>query len=158
MGTVEKRGISGEQRKQVHVGLEMVMEPSLLILDEPTSGLDSTSSNLLLRALRRESLEGVNVSMVVHQPSYTLFKMFDDLILLAKGGLPVYHGSVKKVEGYFGGLGIHVPERINLPDHFIDILEGITKTGSDVTSEQLPVRWMLHNGYPVRHDAFMRSN
>ncbi|XP_072956515.1 ABC transporter G family member 28-like isoform X2 [Typha angustifolia] len=68
VGTVEKRGISGGQRKRVNVGLEMVMEPSLLILDEPTSGLDSSSSQLLLRALRHEALEGVNICMVVHQP------------------------------------------------------------------------------------------
>jgi ABC-type multidrug transport system ATPase subunit len=68
VGTVEKRGISGGQRKRVNVGLEMVMEPSLLMLDEPTSGLDSASSQLLLRALRREGLEGVNICMVVHQP------------------------------------------------------------------------------------------
>ena len=66
VGTVEKRGISGGQRKRVNVGLEMVMEPSLLILDEPTSGLDSSSSQLRLRALRREALEGVNICMVLH--------------------------------------------------------------------------------------------
>ncbi|KAK9755609.1 hypothetical protein RND81_01G037600 [Saponaria officinalis] len=152
VGTIEKRGISGGQRKRVNVGLEMVMEPSLLILDEPTSGLDSSSSLLLLRALRREALEGVNISMVIHQPSYALFKMFDDFILLAKGGLTVYHGSAKKVEEYFSGLGINVPERVTPPDHYIDILEGIIKSGSNVTREQLPVRWMLHNGYPVPPD------
>ncbi|XP_059462902.1 putative white-brown complex homolog protein 30 isoform X2 [Corylus avellana] len=152
VGTVEKRGISGGQRKRVNVGLEMVMEPSLLILDEPTTGLDSSSSQLLLRALRREALEGVNICMVVHQPSYALFKMFDDLILLAKGGLTAYHGSAKKVEEYFAGLGISVPERVNPPDHIIDILEGIVKPSSSVTREQLPVRWMLHNGYAVPPD------
>ncbi|OMO67395.1 ABC transporter-like protein [Corchorus capsularis] len=154
VGTVEQRGISGGQRKRVNVGLEMVMEPSLLILDEPTSGLDSSSSQLLLRALRREALEGVNICMVVHQPSYTLFRMFDDLILLAKGGLTVYHGSVKKVEEYFSGLGITVPERANPPDYFIDILEGIIKLSPSIglTTKQLPVRWMLHNGYPVPMD------
>lgn len=70
VGTVEKRGISGGQRKRVNVGLEMVMEPSVLFLDEPTSGLDSASSQLLLRALRHEALEGVNICMVVHQPRY----------------------------------------------------------------------------------------
>ncbi|KAI4322292.1 hypothetical protein L6164_022002 [Bauhinia variegata] len=154
VGTVEKRGISGGQRKRVNVGLEMVMEPSLLILDEPTSGLDSSSSQLLLRALRREALEGVNICMVLHQPSYSLFKMFDDFILLAKGGLTVYHGPVKKVEEYFSGMGIVVPERVNPPDYYIDILEGIVilNTSSGVNYKQLPVRWMLHNGYPVPMD------
>ncbi|MBA0642273.1 hypothetical protein Goklo_026695, partial [Gossypium klotzschianum] len=151
VGTVEKRGISGGQRKRVNVGLEMVMEPSLLILDEPTTGLDSSSSQLLLRALRREALEGVNICMVLHQPSYTLFKMFDDLILLAKGGLVAYLGPVKKVEEYFSSIGINVPDRVNPPDHLIDILEGIEKPAT-VTREQLPVRWMLHNGYPVPLD------
>lgn len=68
VGTVEKRGISGGQRKRVNVGLELVIEPSLLFLDEPTSGLDSSSSQLLLRALRREALEGVNIVAVIHQP------------------------------------------------------------------------------------------
>ncbi|WZZ49095.1 hypothetical protein YC2023_049202 [Brassica napus] len=152
VGTVEKRGISGGQRKRVNVGVEMVMEPSLLILDEPTTGLDSASSQLLLRALRREAVEGVNICMVVHQPSYTMYKMFDDMILLAKGGLTAYHGSVKKIEEYFAGIGITVPDRVNPPDHYIDILEGIVKPNSDITIEQLPVRWMLHNGYPVPHD------
>nr|XP_017239355.1 PREDICTED: putative white-brown complex homolog protein 30 [Daucus carota subsp. sativus] len=152
VGTVEKRGISGGQRKRVNVGLEMVMEPSLLILDEPTTGLDSSSSNLLLRALRREALEGVNICMVVHQPSYALYKMFDDFILLAKGGLTVYHGSVKKVEEYFADLGIVVPDRVNPPDHFIDLLEGVVKLGPGLTVEQLPIRWMLRNGYSVPPD------
>ena len=68
VGTVEKRGISGGQRKRANVGLEMVMEPSLLILDEPTSGLDSTSSQFVLKALRREAFVGVNVGVVLHQP------------------------------------------------------------------------------------------
>ncbi|KAK4800037.1 hypothetical protein SAY86_025402 [Trapa natans] len=154
VGTVEKRGISGGQRKRVNVGLEMVMEPSLLILDEPTSGLDSASSLQLMKALRHEALEGVNISMVVHQPSYTLFQMFNDLILLAKGGFVVYHGPVKKVEEYFSGLGINVPERVNPPDHFIDILEGIVtqSTSTGVTPKELPIRWMIYNGYPVPPD------
>ncbi|KAM5579194.1 ABC transporter G family member 24-like [Rosa sericea] len=156
VGTVEKRGISGGQRKRVNVGVEMVMEPSLLILDEPTSGLDSASSQLLLRALRWEALEGVNICMVVHQPSYALFKMFDDLVLLAKGGLTVYHGSAEKVEEYFAGLGINVPDRINPPDYFIDILEGIvtTERSSSVNYKELPIRWMLHKGYSVPPDMW----
>ncbi|XP_052200261.1 ABC transporter G family member 24-like [Diospyros lotus] len=159
VGTVEKRGISGGQRKRVNVGLELVMEPSLLILDEPTSGLDSSSSQLLLRALRREALEGVNICMVVHQPGYTLFTMFDDLILLAKGGHTVYHGPVRKVEEYFAGLGINVPERANPPDYFIDVLEGMVKlsTNSGISQAELPLKWMLHKGYQVPPDMQKNS-
>uniref|UniRef100_A0A0E0KN27 ABC transporter domain-containing protein n=1 Tax=Oryza punctata TaxID=4537 RepID=A0A0E0KN27_ORYPU len=152
VGTVEKRGISGGQRKRVNVGIEMVMEPSLLILDEPTSGLDSSSSQLLLRALRHEALEGVNVCAVVHQPSYTLYNMFDDLILLAKGGLIVYNGPVKSVEDYFSTLGITVPERVNPPDHYIDILEGIVKPESGINAKHFPLHWMLYNDYQVPSD------
>ncbi|KAJ4789820.1 hypothetical protein LUZ62_041066 [Rhynchospora pubera] len=160
VGTVEKRGISGGQRKRVNVGLEMVMEPSLLILDEPTSGLDSSSSQLLLRALKREAIEGVNISLVVHQPSYDLFQMFDDLILLAKGGMLVYLGAVNKVEEYFSQHGIIVPDRINPPDYFIDILEGIRKpsASSNVTAKDLPLRWLLHNGYDVPRDMLESSS
>lgn len=85
--------------------------------------------------------------------SYALYKMFDDLVLLAKGGLTVYHGPVKKVEEYFESFGITVPDRVNPPDHYIDILEGIVKpSAAGLTVEQLPVRWMLHNGYPVPPD------
>ncbi|KAK4578745.1 hypothetical protein RGQ29_028719 [Quercus rubra] len=151
VGTVEKREILGGQRKRVNVGLEMVIEPSLLILDEPTSGLDSASSLQLIRALRHEALEGVNICMAVHQPSFALFNMLDDLILLAKGCLTVYHGPVKKVEKYFAGLGIHIPERVNPPDHLIDIVEGVVIPGgsSGVSHEDLAVRWMLRNGSSI---------
>ncbi|CAK9169779.1 unnamed protein product [Ilex paraguariensis] len=85
--------------------------------------------------------------------------MFDDLILLAKGGLTVYHGSVRKVEAYFAGLGIDVPERVNPPDYFIDVLEGLIKpsTSSGLTYKELPIRWMLHNGYPVPPDMQQNS-
>ncbi|KAF8672627.1 hypothetical protein HU200_049318 [Digitaria exilis] len=154
VGTVEKRGISGGQRKRVNVGTEMVMEPSLLILDEPTTGLDSASSQLLLKALRHEALEGVNVCAVIHQPSYTLFNMFDDFVLLARGGIIAYHGPVSEVEVYFAGLGIKVPDRENPPDYFIDILEGIVKTTirGNATPKHLPLLWMLHNGYEVPDD------
>lgn len=91
--------------------------------------------------------------------SYTLFMMFDDLILLAKGGLTVYHGPVKKVEEYFAGLNIKVPERVNPPDYFIDILEGmiVPSGGSSVSYKELPVRWMLHKGYPVPPDMQQSS-
>ncbi|KAJ4844073.1 hypothetical protein Tsubulata_044710 [Turnera subulata] len=64
-----------------------------------------------------------------------------------------YHGPVKRVEEYFAGLGINVPERVNPPDHFIDIVEGIVtpSASSGVNHEELPVRWMLKNGVDHHH-------
>jgi ABC-type multidrug transport system ATPase subunit len=38
VGNVDKRGISGGQRKRVNIGYELVAAPALLFADEPTSG------------------------------------------------------------------------------------------------------------------------
>ncbi|GAQ89785.1 ABC transporter G family [Klebsormidium nitens] len=151
VGTVEQRGISGGQRKRVNVGLEMVAEPSLLILDEPTSGLDSTSSRLVVQALRREAARGVNVGVVLHQPNYTLFRMFDDVMFLAKGGRVCYFGPVPHVEAYFDRLGFHVPDRTNPPDHYMDVLEGVIKPESSTscTHEDLPRLWAERKSAPA---------
>ncbi|CAN6928128.1 unnamed protein product [Brassica oleracea] len=60
-------------------------------------------------------------------------------------------------EEYFSGLGIIVPKRINPPDYYIDVLEGIVANlNSDVSIKELPQRWMLHEGFSVPLD--MRKN
>lgn len=78
--------------------------------------------------------------------------MFDNLILLAKGGLIVYNGPVNTIEEYFTTLGIHVPDRVNPPDFYIDILEEIVESDSGIKAKHLPLYWMLYNGYEVPND------
>ncbi|EFJ42781.1 hypothetical protein VOLCADRAFT_33774, partial [Volvox carteri f. nagariensis] len=74
-----RRGISGGQRKRVNIGLELVAMPSLLFLDEPTSGLDSTSSADILDSLVDMANLGMNIIMVIHQPRFSSFLMFDQV-------------------------------------------------------------------------------
>lgn len=86
--------------------------------------------------------------------SYGLFKMFDDVMFLAKGGRTVYLGPVNEVEDYFSGLGLIVPERINPPDHYMDALEGIAVPldQPDFDPKNLPVMWMINKGYNIPPD------
>ncbi|GAB4822174.1 hypothetical protein N2152v2_009220 [Parachlorella kessleri] len=95
VGTAEKRGVSGGQRKRVNIGLELVTVPSLLFLDEPTSGLDATAAVDIIQALKRMAQLGMNVVAVVHQPRYSIFTLFDTVLLLGTGGSvpPVGSGS-----------------------------------------------------------------
>ena len=86
--------------------------------------------------------------------SYGLFRLFDDVMFLAKGGRTVYLGPVDDVEEYFFSMSIVVPERINPPDHFMDVLEGIAKPEGipGFNPKILPLKWIEHNGYPVPDD------
>ena len=61
VGSVDRRGVSGGQRKRVNIGIELMRRPQILVLDEPTSGLDASGSMKVCRPhlLPRASLEGV---------------------------------------------------------------------------------------------------
>ena len=84
------RGISGGQRKRVNIGIEVVSDPTVLFLDEPTSGLDSSSSKEVITALNKlaHNLK-LTIAAVIHQPRYEIFSLFDDVLLLGKGGKTV---------------------------------------------------------------------
>ena len=55
---------------------------------------------------------GVTVAAVIHQPSHLVFAMFDDLLLLAKGGRTVYYGPQLGVQQYFESLGYELPPQV----------------------------------------------
>ena len=64
VGNVEKRGISGGQRKRVSLGLELITRPSVVMCDEPTSGLDSKMAEDVVALLRKISRDGCTVSLM----------------------------------------------------------------------------------------------
>jgi ABC-type multidrug transport system ATPase subunit len=68
---------------------------------------------------------GVTIAAVIHQPSYEIFQMFDDILLLAKGGRTAFYGPEGQVQSYFEKLGYALPQRTNPPDVYMDIIAGI---------------------------------
>lgn len=49
---------------------------------------------LVVKALRKIADGGRTVCATIHQPSSAVFGMFDDLLLMKKGGQVVYHGEL----------------------------------------------------------------
>src|SRR4029077_17971462 len=83
------------------IALELLREPSVLFVDEPTSGLSSRDSENVMDLLKKLSLKGKRVIVVIHQPSSDIFKLFDKLLLLDTGGYPVYYGNPSDSLIYF---------------------------------------------------------
>ncbi|XP_062837959.1 broad substrate specificity ATP-binding cassette transporter ABCG2 isoform X2 [Anolis carolinensis] len=123
VGTIFSRGISGGERKRTSIGLELITHPTVLFLDEPTTGLDASTANAVLMLLKRLSHQGKTVIFSIHQPRYSIFKLFDTLTLLAAGKL-IYHGPADESLEYFKNLGfVHEPYD-NPADFFLDIING----------------------------------
>ncbi|CAE7031065.1 abcG1 [Symbiodinium natans] len=97
------------------------------MLDEPTSGLDATTALDIMRSLKKLSEIGMTVVMVVHQPRYSLFTLFDEVLLLGLGGKTVYLGNSKGVLPYFTSLSYRMPEHENPADWFMDVISGKVK-------------------------------
>ena len=115
---------------------------------EPTSGLDSTTSLSVIQALKDMANTGVNVVAVLHQPKYEIFKLFDDLLLLGKGGMTVYQGPAESMSAYFGERGFPCPELENPADYYMDVIAGIIPhdTNPDWDNDELLVDWMCAPG------------
>jgi len=155
IGDETTRGISGGQRKRVNVGMEMVSNPSLLFLDEPTSGLDSATSYELLEALKELAKKGTNIVVVLHQPSWQLFQLFDDVLLLGKGGCTVYLGASGDAQEYFEKLGFECPDRVNPADFYMDVIAGKypRRNDAEFESKDLFGMWAEHETSKRRSPA-----
>ena len=103
VGSAINKYISGGQRKRLNIALELIREPAVLFLDEPTSGLSSADTEKVINLLKEQTYKGKLVVVNIHQPSSDVYKLFDRLWLLDKGGYPVFDGNPIDAITYFKG-------------------------------------------------------
>ena len=101
VGSPIRKTISGGQRKRLNIALELIREPAILYLDEPTSGLSSSDSEKVIMLLKEQTHRGKLVVVNIHQPSSEIYKLFDRLWLLDRGGYPIYDGNPIEAITYF---------------------------------------------------------
>ena len=101
VGSPLQKTISGGQRKRLNIALELIREPAVLFLDEPTSGLSSTDTEKVIHLLKEQTFKGRLIIVNIHQPSSDVYKLFDRLWLLDKGGYPVFDGNPIEAVTYF---------------------------------------------------------
>jgi len=142
-----QRGVSGGERKRVHLGVELLHRPRLIFADEPTSGLDSFQAQNVMQTLKELAQAGHTVVCSIHQPRSSIYQLVDHLVLLA-GGRTAYVGAAGGAcAEHFGQLGLPVPKEFNPADHYLDAIsidyrspeaESRTKQTVDTVVSQCP--------------------
>ncbi|KAJ3319068.1 ABC transporter G member 22 [Blyttiomyces sp. JEL0837] len=116
------RGVSSGEKKRLDIAIEMIGEPKLLFLDEPTSGLDEYGARFTMKLiLDYVKSKNVTVIIIIHQPSYSVFQLFDNIMLLGAGKV-CYFGKVSYAETYFTKMGQPTPQFVNPIEHYLDII------------------------------------
>jgi len=126
VGSPLNKFISGGQRKRLNIALELIREPSILFVDEPTSGLSSLDSEKVMLLLKEQTLKGKLVIINIHQPYSDIFKLFDRILILDKGGYPIYKGNPIDALVYFKSAS-----------KYVDATEGQCLSCGNVVPEQI---------------------
>jgi ABC-type multidrug transport system ATPase subunit len=101
VGNILNKIISGGQRKRLNIALELIREPTILFVDEPTSGLSSVDSEIVMNLLKEQTYRGKLIIINIHQPSSDLYKMFDKIMIIDKGGYQIFYGNPSEAIVYF---------------------------------------------------------
>ncbi len=132
VGDVMHKKLSGGQRRRLNIALELISNPMIIILDEPTSGLSSKDSENIAQFLNELKEQGKIIICTIHQPNATIFKQFDKIMLMDKGGCEVYFGSTQDVFNYFDtelavvletSTALATKKKLSMPEYLFDIIE-----------------------------------
>ncbi|CAK7325588.1 unnamed protein product [Dovyalis caffra] len=121
IGDEKHRGVSGEERRRVSTGIDIIHDPIIVFLNEPTTGLDSTSACMAVKVLERIAKRGSIVIISILRPSYRILGLLDRLILLSRGQT-VYSGSPRNLSLFFADSGYPTPENENQAEFALDLV------------------------------------
>jgi len=116
------KGISGGEKRRVSIAVQILTDPRVLLLDEPTSGLDAFTAASIMEVLQGLAKEGRTLILTIHQSRSDLFQQFGNVLLLARGGSPVYSGNAAGMLPHFEGLGFPCPTTTNPADFALDLI------------------------------------
>jgi len=113
IGRTAEDGLPLGDRKRLAIGVELVSNPSILFLgeqtqsfklvnrqvndlcglcnttDEPITGVDSRTAFAVMQSVKKIALAGRGIMVTMHQPSQRVMRLFDQLLLLKRGGQTV---------------------------------------------------------------------
>ncbi|WWD16853.1 hypothetical protein CI109_101285 [Kwoniella shandongensis] len=117
------KGISGGEKRRLSLAVQMINDPAVLVVDEPTSGLDASIALSVMQVLRDIAATGRTVIATIHQPRSDIWKLADNVTLLAKGGVVAFTGRRAEAVEYFTSIGHPMPsEFFNPADHLLDLV------------------------------------
>ncbi|WWC68886.1 uncharacterized protein I206_102822 [Kwoniella pini CBS 10737] len=143
------KGISGGEKRRLSLAVQMINDPAVLVVDEPTSGLDASIALSVMQVLRDIAATGRTVIATIHQPRSDIWKLADNVTLLAKGGVVAFNGRRSEAVDYFTKIDLPMPsEFFNPADHLLDLVSVDPRPQEYESSlsrvKDLTLRWSTH--------------
>jgi ABC-type multidrug transport system ATPase subunit/pSer/pThr/pTyr-binding forkhead associated (FHA) protein/ABC-type multidrug transport system permease subunit len=91
--------LSGGEAKRVHLGIELLASPALIVLDEPLAGLDPGLVRKFMQLFRRISDQGHTVLLTTH--TLEQIEFCDRLVFIHRGRI-IFTGQPAELESAFG--------------------------------------------------------